>query len=172
MCSALPVCREHMCVHAPTGARGQRSSLGPCGHGPPTPARGHPAPAPASWGPGQDAWGPMAPPGSLRSRRFRRDRPASWTARQPPTAARCPRRPYTHGPREAFCPNSGAWRGPRPSRSTAPRRRPGRWASGLRTETANLTYPEPLLWAPVTDTQGTLTNTSPLGSTAPSTAQT
>ena len=54
----------------------------------------------------------------------------------------------------------------------APRRRRGRWASGLRAETANLTCPEPLLWALVTDTQGTLTNTSPLSSTAPSTAQT
>lgn len=98
-------------------------------------------------------------------------------------AARCPGRPHTQGPREVLCPDgptcacrpppgpadwpSGAWRGPRLSRSTAPRGRPGHWASGLRAKIANLTCPEPLLWALVMDTQETPTNTSPLGSTPP-----
>lgn len=90
---------------------------------------------------------------------------------------------HTQGPREAFCPDGptcacrpppgpadwplGAWRGPRLSRSTALQGRPGHWASGLRAKTANLTCPEPLLWALVMDTQETPTNTSPLGSTPP-----
>ena len=100
----------------------------------------------------------------------------------PRWAAQCPVRPHAQGPQEAFHPDSpayahqppagaadqllGAWCGSHPSRSMALRGRPGLRASGLGAKTA-----EPPPWALVMDTQGTHTDTSPLDSTPPSTAQ-